>query len=256
MEMKLTNQELRRYDRQISLPEIGESGQLKIKATKAMVVGAGGLGCAVLQYLTVAGIGALDIIDNGIVSETNLYRQVLYGAGDLGKMKTIIARERLRELNPLVNIDIHNLRLTKENVVKLFSNCDIIIDSSCDLTTSYLINDACVMLNKIMFYGAVSNFQGITGVFNYPGMATFRCAFPVPEKHPFFHDLSYSGNIALTPGIIGTYQANEVIKLIVGNGIIFSGQLLSIDLINNVFTVAPIELDPQNLNLSSFENAH
>jgi adenylyltransferase/sulfurtransferase len=251
MEINLTNQEQRRYSNQISLPEIGESGQLKIKNAKVVVVGAGGLGCTALQHLTITGIGKLGIIDNELVTEANLYRQVLYGAGDLGKMKTIITREKLHGLNPSITIDIHNLRLTKDNVLKLFSEYDIVIDSSDNLSSSYLINDACVILNKIMVYGAFCKYQGIISVFNLYDSATFRCAFPTPEKYPFFPEFQNPGIIGTTPGIIGIYQANEVIKIITGNNNILSNQLLCINLFENKNLFIPISLNPDNLKINS-----
>ena len=162
------------------LPEIGAEGQGKLLQAKVLVVGAGGLGCPVLQYLAAAGVGVLGLMDDDVVDESNLQRQVLYGSRDIGKLKAIIAKQRLTESNDLSSYNVLNIRLNKKNVLNVVKDYDIVIDATDNFPSRYLINDACIILNKPMVYGAIYKFQGQVTVFNYKGGPSYRCLHPIP----------------------------------------------------------------------------
>ena len=164
------------------IPEIGIEGQEKLKQAKVLVVGAGGLGCPVLQYLTVAGVGKISIIEFDMVDESNLQRQVLYGSSDVGKLKSIIAKNRLEHLNSLGDIGIINLRLDASNSLNILKDFDVIVDATDNFETRYIINDSCVILNKPMVHGSIYKYEGIVSVFNYKGGATYRCFNPAAGK--------------------------------------------------------------------------
>jgi adenylyltransferase/sulfurtransferase len=247
----LSPRELRRYRKQIMLPEIGTEGQEKIRKSAVVVVGAGGLGCPVLQYLVAAGIGKIGIVEFDTVDEANLQRQVLYGSGDVGKLKSIIAKSRLEHLNSFVGIEVLNLRLDKTNSLRILKNFDIIVDATDNLETRYLINDSCVILDKPMIHGAIYKFEGQVSVFNYQGGPTYRCYNPLhdPEQYrnPLAADVGLTG---VLPGITGTYMANEVIKIIAGLEGILSGKMLVFNILNNSFRLVSINSIPENHNIS------
>ncbi len=227
--MNLSTEEIKRYNRHIILSEIGLDGQQKLKQSKVLVVGAGGLGCPVLQYLTAAGIGTIGICDFDFIDESNLQRQILFGTSDVGKSKAIVAAQKLANLNPFVQFEVHNVMLTNENALEMFQNYDIIVDGSDNFPTRFLTNDACLILNKPYVFGAIYKFEGQVTVFNYQNGPTYRCL--IPEQPDSSESLSCSniGVIGVLPGIIGAYQANEVIKMITGVGEVLSGKLLIID---------------------------
>ena len=178
----LSDQEIRRYRKQIMIPEIGIHGQEKLKSAKILVVGAGGLGCPVLQYLTAAGLGKISIVEFDMVDETNLQRQVLYGSADVGKLKAIIAKNRLEFLNSFGECLIVNLKLDASNALNILKDFDVIVDATDNLESRYIINDACVILNKPMVHGAIYKFEGLVSVFNYKGGPTYRCFNPQTVK--------------------------------------------------------------------------
>ncbi|TNJ42932.1 molybdopterin-synthase adenylyltransferase MoeB [Tamlana fucoidanivorans] len=215
-----------RYSRHIILPEIGEQGQDKINQAKVLVVGAGGLGCPVLQYLTAAGVGTIGIIDFDAVELSNLQRQVLFGASVLGKNKAIAAKERLQDLNSEVSIKTYPEALTHQNAIKLFQKYDIIIDGSDNFETRYLVNDACILTNKPLVFGAIYKFEGQVSVFNYKNGPSYRCVFPSPPKKDAVPNCADMGVIGVLPGIIGNMQANEVLKIILDLGSVLSGRIL------------------------------
>jgi len=217
---------LSRYNRHIILSEIGQKGQDKLTQAKVLVVGAGGLGCPILQYLTAAGIGTLGIVDFDIVEESNLQRQILFGMSSIGKNKALAAKERLEDLNPTISITAYPERLTAKNAVSLFNNYDIIVDGTDNFTTRYLINDASIITNKPLVYGAIYKFEGQVSVFNYQNGPSYRCIFPTPPKAGSVPNCSEIGVLGVLPGIVGSMQANEVLKLILGLGNILSGKLL------------------------------
>lgn len=232
---KLTNIEKNRYSRHILLDKVGLEGQEKLKSAKVLVIGAGGLGCPVLQYLVAAGIGTIGIIDYDVVDETNLQRQILFTVNDIGKNKAKVAGIRLEQLNPHVNFNIYAEKLTTQNALNIFSEYDIIVDGTDNFSTRYLVNDACVITDKPLVYGAIYKFEGQVTVFNYKGGATYRCLFPEPPKAGSVPNCSEIGVIGVLPGLIGTQQANEVIKLILKIGEPLSGKLLTYNLLNNSF---------------------
>ncbi len=247
----LSPRELRRYRKQIMIPEIGIEGQEKIRKSSVLVVGAGGLGCPVLQYLVVAGVGKVGIVEFDTVEEENLQRQILYGSNDLGKLKSVIAKSRLEQLNSLVQFEIFNLRLDASNATGIIRNYDIIVDATDNLKTRYIINDSCIILNKPMVHGAIYKFEGEVSVFNYSGGTTYRCFNPPPDsadfKNPAPADVGLMGVLA---GITGTLMANEVLKIITGTGTILSGKILIFNILNHSFRKLRIKNIPENHNIS------
>ncbi len=217
---------MNRYSRHILLSEIGQSGQDKLSKAKVLVIGAGGLGCPVLQYLTAAGIGTIGIVDFDVVEESNLQRQVLFGASSLGQNKALAAKERLSDLNDSITINAYPYRLTHQNALSLFADYDIIVDGSDNFTTRYLVNDAAIITNKPLVYGAIFKFEGQVSVFNYQNGPSYRCLFPNPPKAGAVANCSEIGVLGVLPGIIGSMQANEVLKIILGLGDVLSGRLL------------------------------
>lgn len=224
--------ELKRYNRHIILSEIGIEGQTKLKQSKVLVVGAGGLGCPVLQYLTAAGVGTLGVIDHDVVSVSNLQRQILYTAEDVGYSKAEKAVEKLSKINPFVSLKSFSFKLTKENALEVIEEFDLVIDGTDNFTTRYLVNDACVILNKPLVFGSIFKFEGQVTVFNYNNGPTYRCLFPEPPADGQVPNCSQIGVLGVLPGIIGTLQANEAIKIIVGIGEVLSGRLFVIDLLS------------------------
>jgi adenylyltransferase/sulfurtransferase len=250
----LSPREIRRYSKQIMIPEIGLKGQEKLKKAKVIVVGAGGLGCPVLQYLTAAGVGKIGIAEFDMVDETNLQRQVLYGSNDVGKLKSIIAKNRLEHLNSHVDFEIYNLRCDASNSLNILKNYDVIIDATDNFDTRYIINDSCVILGKPMVHGAIYKYEGVISVFNYKGGATYRCYNPKTNKDDFKNPLpSGVGLFGVLPGITGTYLANEVIKIITETGDILCGKVLLINIFYNTFNIISITNIPENHNIKSLD---
>ena len=223
-------QERKRYIRQITLPEMGLAGQEKLRAAKVLVIGAGGLGCPVLQYLTAAGVGSIGIVDDDTVDVTNLHRQILYSTADVGKGKAITAAGKLSAMNSYVRFIPFPVRLTEENATEIISGFDLVIDGSDNFPTRYLANDVCVELNKPLIFGSILRFEGQVSVFNYKGGPTYRCLFPEAEEGD---NCEVAGVIGILPGIIGSYMANEAIKVVCGIGETLSGQLLIINTLTN-----------------------
>jgi len=221
-----------RYNRQILLPEVGIEGQKKINQSRVLVVGAGGLGCPALQYLAGAGVGTIGIIDPDEVSLSNLHRQILFTTDDIGKNKAITAQKRLNLNNELVKITAFAHSLEQKNALEIISNYDIILDCTDNIPTRYLINDACILLNKTFIYGAIHQFEGQIAVFNHNGGPNYRDLFPVPPKNEHIPTCNQIGVLGVLPGIIGLYQANETLKIILGIGDILSGSLLSFSALN------------------------
>ncbi len=217
--------EKNRYSRHLRLAEIGESGQKKLKAAKVLVVGAGGLGCPLLQYLAAAGVGHIGIIDFDTIEESNLQRQILYTVADLGQNKALTAKKRLLQLNPLIQIEAYQSELTAKNALNIFANYDLVIDGSDNFATRYLVNDAAVILGLPLVYGSIFKFEGQVSVFNYKGGATYRCLFPQPPKSEEVPNCSTVGVLGVLPGIIGSIQANEALKIILEIGSVLSNNL-------------------------------
>jgi adenylyltransferase/sulfurtransferase len=222
-----------RYNRHIILSEIGQKGQDKLSKAKVLVVGAGGLGCPVLQYLAAAGVGTIGIIDFDVVEKSNLQRQILFGTSSLGKNKATEAKRKLDDLNDSIKIIAYPQKLTFQNAIQLFNQYDVIVDGTDNFETRYLINDACVITNKTLVFGAIYKFQGQVSVFNYNNGPSYRCAFPNKPKKNAIPNCSEVGVLGVLPGIIGTMQANEVLKIILGIGNVLSGKLLCYDALTN-----------------------
>lgn len=255
---------MKRYERQIVLPEIGWNGQLQLAAAKVLVVGAGGLGCPLLLYLAGAGLGCLGIVDDDVVAESNLHRQVLYQMADIGKLKAGIAADRLSLLNPDVELRAYPVRLRAENAAELIGQYDLVIDGSDNFSTRYLVNDVCVQLGKALVFGSIFQFEGQVSVFNDKGGPDYRMLYPEPPLPDEMPSCGEAGVIGTLPGIIGSMMANEAIKLICGFGESLSGKLLIYNALNcetrllnfnspdkgAVRMDRPVERDPTELSLA------
>lgn len=218
-----------RYNRHIILSDVGAKGQQLISKAKVLVVGAGGLGCPVLQYLTAAGVGQIGIIDFDIVETSNLQRQILFGTASLGKNKALAAKERLKDLNPTIHIEAYPKMLSPKNAITLFEEYDIVVDGTDNFETRYLVNDASVITKTPVVYGAIYKFEGQVSVFNYNNGPSYRCLFPKAPAKGTVPNCSEIGVLGVLPGIIGSMQANEVIKIILGFKGVLSGKLLCYD---------------------------
>lgn len=232
--MSFTKAELNRYARHFVLPEFGMEGQEKLKSSSVLVVGAGGLGCPLLLYLSAAGVGRIGIVDDDVVDESNLQRQVLYTVRDLGKSKAETAKEKLSALNPHIQIDVYKERFLPENALELVSKYDIVADGTDNFPTRYLVNDACVLSDKINVYASIFRFEGQVSVFNYLNEdgsrgPNYRDIFPDPPPPELVPNCAEGGVLGVLPGIIGSIQANEVIKVLTGIGEPLSGRLFLFD---------------------------
>lgn len=224
----LSEEEKNRYDRHISLEQIGTDGQLKLKASSVLVVGVGGLGCPVAEYLTAAGVGTIGLIDHDVVEESNLQRQVLYTVDDIGKPKVEAAKARLEAMNPNVTIEIIQQALDADLALELFKNYDVIVDGTDNFQSKYLINDASLLTGKPMVSASIYKFQGQLSVFNYKDGPSYRCLFP--EHHELdANNCIEAGVIGVLPGMLGTMQASEVLKIILQVGEVHSGKLKLVD---------------------------
>jgi adenylyltransferase/sulfurtransferase len=221
--------ERQRYRRHLQLAEIGEAGQQRLRQARVLVVGAGGLGCPILQYLAAAGVGTLGLADADNVELTNLPRQILYGPADVGQPKVEAAARALGRLNELVTYQLHRVRVSPDNVRELVAAYDVVVDGSDNFPTRYLLNDACVSLGKPLVSGAIYKFEGQVSVFNYQGGPTYRCLFPEPPSAAEAPDCNTTGVLNVLPGLIGTVQATEALKVVLGLGEVLSGRLWILD---------------------------
>jgi adenylyltransferase/sulfurtransferase len=253
----LSENELQRYERQIRLNQIGVKGQEKLKLARILVIGAGGLGSPVLQYLCAAGIGNIGIVDYDVIELSNLNRQVLYNVEDLDYPKALRAEERLRLTNPEIEVRNYFQKFNKDSAIDIIAGYDIVVDCTDQFPTRYLINDACVILDKPVVYGAIHQFEGQVTVFNYQGGPTLRCLEPVMPHHLEAPACAETGVIGTIAGIIGVLQANEVIKLILGIGEVLSGKIMvfnSLTCSNNFFHLER-DLDASNVKeLTDYDN--
>ncbi|GEL12166.1 molybdenum cofactor biosynthesis protein MoeB [Flavobacterium glycines] len=220
-----------RYNRQIILSEVGEKGQQKLGQAKVLIIGAGGLGAAILPYLAAAGIGEIGIIDDDAIEITNLQRQVIYRNDAIGKSKALEAKKMALSLNPSIQINAITDTLNAKNAIALFEYYDIMVDATDNLQTKYLINDACVVTNKAFVYGSIYKFQGQVSVFNYQNGPTYRCLFPDEKSNS--KNCVDAGVMGISVGIIGMFQANEVLKMVLGIGNVLSGELLIYNMLTN-----------------------
>jgi len=253
----LVKEELNRYKRQMILPELGFAGQEKLKAAKVLVIGAGGLGCPILQYLVAAGIGTIGIVDDDVVELSNLHRQILYNHTDIGQPKAKIAATKLQLLNPHVSFSAYNERLRTDNALNICQDYDLVIDCSDNFTTRYLVNDTCVALGKTLIFGSILQFEGQVAVFNHQGGANYRDLYPAPPTENI--NCIEGGVIGILPGLIGLYMANEALKLICGIGETLAGKLMTVNALNNavlVFKIASKKTtDPAKPALAKTDNA-
>ncbi len=253
----LSQSELVRYSRQILLPDLKLEGQEKLARGKVLVIGAGGLGSPVLYYLAAAGIGTLGILDFDNVSISNLQRQILYSSLDIDHPKTVKAKQRLTELNPHVKLEVHNGVLNSENAMSIIAGYDVVVDGSDNLPTRYLVNDACVLLGKTLIYGAIFQFEGQVSVFNQllddgSRGPNYRDLFPEPPPPEMVPSCSEGGVLGVLPGIIGSMQANEAIKVVAGIGKTLSGRLMIYDSLD--FTVRFLNIKANAANPISGAN--
>ena len=246
---KLTSEEWNRYERQLQLPDVGANGQEKIKSASVLVVGAGGLGCTALIYLASAGVGTIGIADHDVVAESNLHRQPLYTSQYVGKSKAVTAAERLIELNPHIQITIHNEGLLPSNAVDIVTPYDILLDCTDRFDARYLINDACLLLDKPMVHGSLLRYQAQLAVFNQSlpdktRSATYRCVFPNPPSPTETTDCKVAGVFGFLPGLVGSWMAAETIKLILGKPI--KPELMLLDLNHNTLQKMELARNPES----------
>ena len=244
-----------RYNRQIILPEIGDAGQNKLAKAKVLVIGAGGLGVAILPYLAAAGVGEIGIVDDDVIDISNLHRQVIYKTSAVGKSKAAEAKLMISELNPSIKVDAISEKLSGNNAIALFEKYDIIVDATDNISIKYLINDVCLVTNKPMVYGSIFRFQGQVSVFNYHNGPTYRCLYPDENTNAL--NCEDAGVIGISVGIIGMLQANEVIKMILGIGEILNGKIVVYNILNNEQQKYDFDKsDFQSISRESFEEKY
>lgn len=250
-EITFSNEELARYSRHLIIPEFNIEGQRKLKAAKVLVVGTGGLGAPLLQYLSAAGVGTIGVLDFDVVDASNLQRQVLFTVADIGKSKVTAAVERLQAQNPFVHFVQHNVRLTAENALEILAGYDVVADGTNNFATRYLVNDACVLLGKPNVYASIFRFEGQASVFNYQDASgergpNYRDLFPEPPPAGLVPSCAEGGVLGVLPGILGSLQANEVIKVITGVGETLSGRLFLFDAASFETRTLRVTKDPKN----------
>ncbi|HEX6085464.1 MAG TPA: molybdopterin-synthase adenylyltransferase MoeB [Thermoanaerobaculia bacterium] len=226
---------LRRYQRQTTLPELGTAGQEKLARGSVLVIGAGGLGSPAATYLAAAGVGRIGLVDFDRVDETNLHRQILYATSDVGREKLDAAGARLRDLNPEVAIELHPMRLSSENALELFAKYDVVLDGTDNFATRYLVNDACKLTGRPNVYGSVFRFDGQVSVFATETGPCYRCVYPEPPPPGTVPSCAEGGVLGVLPGVVGTLQATEAIKLLTGIGETLAGRLLLFDALSMTF---------------------
>ncbi len=244
--MELSNDEIRRYSRHLILPEVGVSGQKKICSTSVLCIGAGGLGSPIAMYLAAAGIGRIGLLDFDTVDFSNLQRQIIHGTSDVGRPKTDSARDTIREINPNVDVLIHNTRISSENALEIIQPYDIVVDGTDNFPTRYLTNDACVLLKKPNVYGSIFRFEGQASVFaphlNGP---CYRCLYPEPPPPGMVPSCAEGGVLGVLPGVIGCLQATEILKLALGKGSSLIGRLLLFNALEMKFREVRLRRDPK-----------
>ncbi len=241
---ELSAEEIRRYSRHLIMPEVGTEGQRKLKAARVLMIGGGGLGSPIGLYLAAAGIGTLGLVEFDTVDESNLHRQVLYGRSDVGRPKLDAALGRLHEVNPHIDLVPHNTRLDSSNALDLFRDYDVVVDGTDNFPTRYLVNDACVLLGKPNVYGSIFRFEGQVSIFWAEKGPCYRCLFPEPPPPGLVPSCAEGGVLGVLPGIIGSLQANEVIKLVIGAGEPMIGRLLLFDALRMRFRELKLKKDP------------
>jgi sulfur-carrier protein adenylyltransferase/sulfurtransferase len=247
--MTFTDGERARYARHLSLAGFGPEAQAKLKRGRVLVIGAGGLGCPALLYLAAAGVGRIDIVDADRVDVSNLQRQVLFTSEDAGQLKVEAAARRLHALNPLIRVVPWAERFTPVNALDHLHRCDVVVDGSDNFATRYLVNDACVLAGKPFVYGAILGFEGQASVFNWRAGPTYRCLFPVPSEADAMPNCAEAGVLGVLPGLIGTIQATEALKLLTGIGETLSGRLLLWDALTMRMRTVTLAADPRSRDI-------
>ncbi len=243
-EVKLSKEEIQRYSRHLIMPEVGMEGQLKLKRARVLTIGTGGLGAPLGLYLAAAGVGHLGLVDFDVVDSSNLQRQVTFTTADVGKPKSEAAKARLSALNPAIEIVSYETRLTSDNALELFRDYDIIVDGTDNFPTRFLVNDACVLLGKPNVYGSIFRFEGQATVFGYPDGPCYRCLYPEPPPPGLVPSCAEGGVLGVLPGIVGSIQAMETIKLILGAGEPLVGRLLLFDALAMRFRELKLKKNP------------
>lgn len=244
--IELTNEEIRRYSRHLILPEVGLAGQRKIRNTSVLCIGAGGLGSPIAMYLAAAGIGRIGIVDFDVVDYSNLQRQILHTDGDVGRSKAESAKTTIQGINPNVQVDLYNTRISSENALDLIRPYDIVVDGTDNFPTRYLTNDACVLLKKPNVYGSIFRFEGQASVFApHLGGPCYRCLYPEPPPPGMVPSCAEGGVLGVLPGIIGCIQATEILKLAIGRGSSLIGRLLLFNTLDMKFRELKLRRDPK-----------
>ncbi len=243
-EIQLNKEEYERYSRHLILPEVGLEGQKRLKAASVLCIGTGGLGSPLLLYLAAAGIGRLGIVDFDVVDSSNLQRQIIHGTSWVGKPKIASAQNRILEINPDCQVDLYETRITSENALDLIKPYDIVVDGTDNFPTRYLVNDACVLLNKPNVYGSIFRFEGQATVFNYQDGPNYRDLYPEPPPPGMVPSCAEGGVLGILPGIIGCIQATETIKIILGQGMTLSGRLLLFNALEMKFRELKLRPNP------------
>jgi adenylyltransferase/sulfurtransferase len=241
----LSKEEILRYSRHLIMPEVGMDGQLKLKQAKVLLIGTGGLGAPLGMYLAAAGIGRIGLVDFDVVDFTNLQRQIIHGTKDVGKKKLDSAAETMADINPFVQIDRHEVALTSENALDILKDYDIVVDGTDNFPTRYLVNDACVLLNKPNVYGSIFRFEGQATVFAYEGGPCYRCLYPEPPPPGLVPSCAEGGVLGILPGVIGLIQATETVKLILGKGETLVGRLVLYDALAMRFRELKLRKNPE-----------
>lgn len=243
-EIQLTKDDYERYSRHLILPEVGLEGQKRLKAASVLCIGTGGLGSPLLLYLAAAGIGRIGIVDFDIVDTSNLQRQVIHGTSWVGKPKIESAKNRIHEINPYCQVDLYETRLSSENALDILKPYDIVVDGTDNFPTRYLVNDACVLLNKPNVYGSIFRFEGQATVFNYEGGPNYRDLYPEPPPPGMVPSCAEGGVLGILPGMIGVIQATETVKIIIGKGNTLSGRLLLYNALDMKFRELKLRPNP------------
>jgi sulfur-carrier protein adenylyltransferase/sulfurtransferase len=241
----LTVEEVRRYSRHLIIPDVGKTGQRRLKNARVLVVGAGGLGSPALLYLAAAGIGTLGVVDFDVVDESNLQRQIIHGISDVGRPKAVSAMESIREVNPLVNVVLHEERLDSDNAMQIFEPYDLIVDGTDNFATRYLVNDACVLLGKPYVWGSIYRFDGQASVFWAEYGPCYRCLYPEPPPPGMVPSCAEGGVLGVLCASIGSIQVNEAIKLITGIGDPLVGRLMIYDALDMTYRPVRVRKDPE-----------
>lgn len=250
-QIQLTPSEYKRYSRHLILPEVGLSGQKRLKAASVLCVGTGGLGSPALLYLAAAGVGRIGIVDFDVVDQSNLQRQIIHGSSWLGKSKIASAKDRIAEINPHCQVDLHNVAIAANNAIDLVQPYDLVIDGTDNFPTRYLLNDTCVILSKPYIYGSIYRFEGQASVFNYSGGPNYRDLYPEPPPPGLVPSCAEGGVLGVLPGIIGVIQATETIKIIVGQGTTLSGRLLIFNALNMTFKEIKLTRNPARPDITT-----